>query len=160
MARRLGLQPHVLPGGSEEVRRNKAAFQFILDNNLFTEDGLISAFVKDKPIVFPTDAIEVKANWIPADSPGIDPSKYHTNIASDGKRYALVAMHIISKQIPNWTWATFEHQDMAGRCDYIGCRDSFGAIDSNVSARMCCNLENGDGGAPSGSGRKGFRQPD
>lgn len=133
MAQRMGLKPHVLPGGSEEVRRNKVAFQFIVDNNLYTQDGLVKAFVGGKPVVFPTDSIEVKANWIPANSPGIDPSKYHVNTASDGKRYVLVAMHIISKQIPNWTWATFEHEDNAGRCDYIGCRDSFGAIEPNVS---------------------------
>jgi hypothetical protein len=36
-------------------------------------------------------------------------------------------MHVISKQVPNWTWATFEHRFNPGRCDVIGCRDSFGA---------------------------------
>src|SRR5262249_15803080 len=49
-------------------------------------------------------------------------------------RWALVGMHVISKQIPNWTWATFEHKDNAGRCDYAGCRDAFGAQIPNVRA--------------------------
>ncbi|WP_461333237.1 hypothetical protein [Bradyrhizobium embrapense] len=42
-------------------------------------------------------------------------------------QYALVSMHVISKQVPNWTWATFEHRFNPGRCDIIGCRDNFGA---------------------------------
>lgn len=133
MPQRLGLQPHVLPGGSEEVRRNKAAFQFIVDHGLNTADGLVKAFASGAPIVFPNDAVEVKANWIPADSPGIDRSKYHINTASDGKQYTLVAMHLISKEIPNWTWATFEQQDNAGRCDFIGCHDTYGAAVPNVA---------------------------
>jgi hypothetical protein len=45
---------------------------------------------------------------------------YHVNSAG-GKQYALVSMHVISKMVPNWTWATFEHKDNPGRCDVIGC---------------------------------------
>ena len=36
-------------------------------------------------------------------------------------------MHVSSRQNPNWVWGTFEHQMNPGRCDYIGCFDSFGA---------------------------------
>lgn len=36
-------------------------------------------------------------------------------------------MHVISKLVPNWTWATFEHKNNLGRCDIIGCKDGFGA---------------------------------
>jgi hypothetical protein len=42
-------------------------------------------------------------------------------------------MHIISKLVPNWTWATFEHKDNLGRCDFIGCHDNFGAVVKNVA---------------------------
>jgi hypothetical protein len=35
-------------------------------------------------------------------------------------------MHISSKDTPNWAWATFEHVDNPGRCDYAGCNDSHG----------------------------------
>jgi hypothetical protein len=125
-----GLQPRVVPGGtedqpSEEVRRNQSTFDFIVCNKLNTRAGLRAAFAAGVPISFPIDSIEVKANWKPAANRS--PSEFHINTASDGKRYALVAMHIISKQVPNWTWATFEQKDNLGRCDYIGCRDSFGA---------------------------------
>src|SRR5262249_10524115 len=129
----------------EETRRNKAAFDFIVNNNLQKVSGLQKFFASHlaghKPLTFPADAIEVKANWFPVQRPS-DPSKsgipgytgspadagkvYHVNTASDGKQYALVALHVISKIVPNWTWATFEHQNNPGRCEYIGCRDSFG----------------------------------
>jgi len=38
----------------------------------------------------------------------------------------LMSFHIFSKDIPLWVWATFEHKDNPGRCDYTGCNDSFG----------------------------------
>jgi hypothetical protein len=123
----LAQRPRVLPAGSEEVRRNKDAFDFIVSNKLYTQSGLKAAFASGKPISFPERAIEVKANWVPV-SEVSDASLYHTNTASDGKTYALVSMHIISKLVPNWTWATFEHRLNKGRCDYMGCRDSFGAV--------------------------------
>src|ERR1700716_2104859 len=69
-----GLTPFVLPFSStqcqpgqlcvgEEVRRNKPTFDFIKDNKLYTRDGL-RAYTK--AITFPSDSIEVKANWVPA----------------------------------------------------------------------------------------------
>jgi len=48
---------------------------------------------------------------------------------------ALVALHIITKQVPNWTWATFEHWKNPGRCDDTGCRDAFGAAEPVVAAQ-------------------------
>jgi hypothetical protein len=123
----LAQRPRVLPGGSEEVRRNKDAFDFIVSNKLYTQSGLKAAFASGKAISFPENAVEVKANWAPVNEVS-DASLYHTNKATDGKTYALVSMHIISKLVPNWTWATFEHRLNKGRCDYMGCRDKFGAV--------------------------------
>lgn len=129
--RRPGLQPHVLPGGSEEVRRNKVAFDFIVKNKLHLRSGLKAAFAAGTPISFPIESIEVKANWIPV-TPNMDTSTFHVNTAN-GQQFALVSMHIISKEIPNWTWATFEHKDNLGRCDIIGCHDKFGAVVKDVN---------------------------
>jgi hypothetical protein len=119
----------------EETRRNKSAFDFIVQNNLYKVSGLQAAF--GKVLTFPTDALEVKANWVPVgqipdftnNQVTVDqvPQLYHVNTAIDGQQYALVAMHVITKLVPNWTWATFEHRLNPGRCDIIGCRDSFGA---------------------------------
>jgi hypothetical protein len=125
----------------EETRRNRASFDFIVNNNLFKRSGLKAAFGKD--IAFPVDAIEVKANWVPVEFiPDFTknqvtlaqvPQLYHVNTDRQGNRYALVAMHVITKQVPNWTWATFEHRFNPARCDITGCRDSFGAQTSVVS---------------------------
>lgn len=125
-----GLQPHVLRDGSQETRRNKATFDFIFCNKLNTRAGLRAAFAAGQTISFPIESIEVKADWIPAGN--LSPSDFHINTASDGKRYALVSLHIISKQVPNWTWATFEHRSNAGRCDFMGCHDRFGAVVQDV----------------------------
>jgi hypothetical protein len=131
-----GLQPHVVPVApgeevSEETRRNRATFDFILCNKLYTKAGLRVAFAAGQPISFPLESMEVKANWVPVGNRS--PAEYHVNTASDNKRYALVSMHVISKQVPNWTWATFEHKDNPGRCDIIGCHDRFGAVVQDVA---------------------------
>jgi len=119
----------------EETRRNRPSFDFIVNNNLFKRSGLKAAFGRD--LTFPVDAIEVKANWLPVEfipdftknqvTVAQVPQLYHVNSDRQGKRYALVAMHVITKQVPNWTWATFEHRFNPARCDITGCRDSFGA---------------------------------
>lgn len=111
----------------EEVRRNEPAFRFIVDHLLYTQAGLAKAFAAGQPIDFPVDAVEVKADWVLAEGSGRDEKLYYANVAADHKKYLLVSLHIISKQVPNWTWATFEHQDNPGRCDFLGCRDAFGA---------------------------------
>jgi hypothetical protein len=136
--------PFVVPGGAatEETRRNRPDFDFIVQNNLYKVSGLKAAFAAGIPISFPIDSIEIKANWVDVDQLNAfngfsgslaDAQKiYHVN-AAGGKQYALVSMHVISKLVPNWTWATFEHKDNPGRCDVFGCRDIFGAQQAFVA---------------------------
>src|SRR5262249_18831288 len=112
------------------------------DNNLYKVSGLRAAF--GKTLSFPVDSIEVKANWVQVSNiPAFTnnrvtvaqvPQLYHVNRGNDGNDYALVAMHVISKLVPNWTWATFEHQFNPKRCDIIGCRDAFGAQQAVVQS--------------------------
>jgi hypothetical protein len=135
-------QPGQTPCIGEEVRRNRAAFDYIVQNGLYTQTGLAAAF--GKPLGFPVGAVEVKADWIPVAElqswngtpPDQADSLYHVNTVkqSDGKSvaYALVALHLISKQVPNWTWATFEHWKNPSRCDAIGCHDGYGAVVATV----------------------------
>jgi hypothetical protein len=147
-----GLLPAIPPNPArtlEETRRNEVAFKFIKDNGLFKVSGLKAAF--GKTLSFPVDAIEVKANWLPMEQvPDFTggkvaladvPKVFHVNTSTmDGKRYALLSMHIISKFVPNWTWATFEHKFNPARCDIIGCKDAFGAVQSPVPANKNPNL--------------------
>lgn len=131
----LELAPGIGQGVTEETRRNKPAFDFIVTNKLFSKSGLAAAY--GKTIDFPTESLEVKANWLAvADVPAFtlnrvavaDVGKYFY-ISSDtaGNKYALLSMHVISKQVPNWTWATFENQFNPARCDILSCKDKFGA---------------------------------
>jgi hypothetical protein len=141
------IPPDPVAQGGEETRRNRAAFDFIVNNNLYKISGLKAAF--GKPLVFPIDAVEVKANWIAVQNiPSFTrnqvtvaqaPQFFHVNTDANGRQWALVSMHVISKQVPNWTWATFENRFNPGRCDIIGCHDAFGAQTAVVAPHAARN---------------------
>ncbi|HEY2235497.1 MAG TPA: hypothetical protein VGK01_18650 [Candidatus Angelobacter sp.] len=144
-----GLVPQIPPNPAigEEARRNKATFDFIVANNLYKISGLKAAF--GKTLSFPVDSIEVKANWMPIEAvPAFTlnrvkladvPKMFHVNTGSDQKKYAMISMHIISKLVPNWTWATFESTLNPGRCDILGCIDNFGAVPAVVPPKSKLN---------------------
>ena len=93
-------------------------------------------------IIFPIQSVMVKVNWIAAkDAPkvGIDPNdRQHPYIVMDlvpqdskgaaPEPFLMLSFHISSKDLPNWYWATFEHVGNQGRCDWLGCNDSFGYV--------------------------------
>ncbi len=122
---------------AEEVKRNRPQFDYIVSNNLNTQTGLAAAYAKALKVTMPTESISVKGDWIPVQTllqwiptlGSIDNihKLYYTN-TSDSVEYALVSLHVSSRQNPNWVWGTFEHQMNPGRCDSMGCFDSFGAV--------------------------------
>ena len=129
-ARRRGRAPEAgfVPrraGVGEEVRMNKATFEHIVDNNLWYVEGQEAAFAKGAKIDFPVESKEVKAVWEPI-TEAQKPRFYWQLNTADGKTYGLVALHIITKDLPNWTWATFEQVDNPDRCKQGECRDAFG----------------------------------
>lgn len=104
-------------------------------------------------IVFPVKSVMVKVNWLTIDQAplyGIDPNDPDNPfitmdlvpMADDNKppaagsvtkqRFILLSLHISSKDLPNWFWATFEHVANQGRCDFLGCNDSFGHINTET----------------------------
>lgn len=121
---------------AEETKRNRPMFDYIVDNKLNTQAGLAAAYAKSLDVQMPTSAIAVKADWIPLPTllewvpqlGSLDNIRklYYTDV-SDGVEYAVVSLHVSSRQNPNWVWGTFEHQNNPGRCDDIGCFDTFGA---------------------------------
>lgn len=130
---------NVVPGATvcEEVRINPSARAFITSNGYQVRAGQIKAAVAGKNIQFPTAAVEVKVDWIPATDfktpftctnppPGV-----HVELI-DGVCYAMAGMHISSKLLPDWIWATFEPQSMLtnpNRCITFGpCNDPFGSV--------------------------------
>jgi hypothetical protein len=130
-----GQPQFVLDTGGEEVHRNRATFDYIVNNGLWYQQGIAAFVAKGAPANFPADSIEVKGNWIPINES--QKSKYHWNYDMSGKLWGLVAMHISSKALPNWFWSTFEWVDNPGRCDYIGCQDCFGYTPSYVPSNDC-----------------------
>jgi hypothetical protein len=89
-------------------------------------------------IAFPTPSVEIKADWLPAGSVGnafnctTPPDGLYVENVS-GECYALVGIHISSKLLPNWLWATFEPQNTMtnpNRCNpdlYNSCNDPWGS---------------------------------
>jgi len=109
---------------------NKATFDFIVANNLWYLQGQEAAFQNNTKIDFPVESKEIKAIWQPISE--ADKQRFHwANNPLDGnKPYGLVALHVISKDLPNWTWATFEQVDNPERCLAKPCHDSFGVTPS------------------------------
>jgi hypothetical protein len=121
---------------AEEVKRNQPLYNYIVDNHLNTQAGLAAAYAKSFQVVMPTDAIAVKGDWVPVQTlvqwiPSLgdvaNVRKQYYTIISAKVEYGLVALHVSSRQNTNWVWGTFEHQLNPGRCDSIGCFDTFGA---------------------------------
>jgi hypothetical protein len=102
-----------------EVRMNRPAFDYVLERELYNVEGQIAAVQRD-PIKFPMESMEVKASWMVV-NPALDASRYHTAkalIVEAGQAprevtVALTGLHLTSRALPQWTWATFEHVDNA-----------------------------------------------
>jgi hypothetical protein len=119
----------------EQTKRNRPQFDYIVGNHLNTQAGLAAAFAKSFKVEMPPESIAVKGDWVPVQTllqwipqlsnVGAIEKLYYTNTVASVE-YALVALHVSSRQNPNWVWGTFEHQMNPGRCDSIGCFDSFG----------------------------------
>jgi hypothetical protein len=112
-------------GGFGETRLNRATYEFVRQQCLFSIEGqqrYAKAVVDGKkpPIQFPADAIEVKAAWLDFADPQGDGSvppvslekqgTYYT-AQFQGKKFGLTALHILTKDLTSWFWATFRHQD-------------------------------------------------
>jgi hypothetical protein len=121
---------------AEETRRNRPQFDYIVNHGLHTQAGLAAALARAFRVAMPAAAATVKGDWVAVQtllewapqlgSAGNVRKLYHTT-TSASVEYALVALHVNSPQHPYWVWGTFEHHLNPGRCDGIGCFDSFGA---------------------------------
>lgn len=101
----------------EEVRLNRATYEFVRSTKLYdlTEQERLAASGL-LAVDFPLDAKEVKAHWVEIES--VDKPRYHwstVNLQGTEKIYGLVALHIITRDMPRWFWSTFEHVDNESR---------------------------------------------
>jgi hypothetical protein len=138
---------------AEETKRNQPLYDYIVGNSLNTKAGLAAAYAKSFKVVMPTTAISVKGDWIPVTTllqwiPSLGNldtiHRLYYTATVDSVEYALASLHVSSRQNPNWVWGTFEHQKSPGRCDDIGCFDTFGAtIPAVLPNRKAINTQYG-----------------
>jgi hypothetical protein len=111
--------PVLAQAEGDEVRMNRATYEFVRDKSLYSVEGLEAQFKAEvggqPPLSFPVASQEIKAQWrkiTDADKP-----RYHWRSLSDPSGtiiYGLVALHIISKDLPQWFWSDFVHKDFDG----------------------------------------------
>ncbi|APG86813.1 hypothetical protein SAMCCGM7_pB0097 (plasmid) [Sinorhizobium americanum CCGM7] len=97
---------------------NKATFDFIRDNGLFSIEGQEKFMQAKMPagekMSFPIDSIEVKASWrrftAEEEKPGIV-DRYYTHRDDSGVLWGLATLHILTKEVPSWFWTSFRQVD-------------------------------------------------
>ena len=135
--------PQFGPNGSicEEVHINPDTASFITKqgNRFQLRGGQAAAATNGVDIQLPTTSIEVKVDWIPSTA---FKAQYQFTCSKppigvyveeiNNVCYALAGMHIESKLLKNWLWATFEPQNSItnpSRCKVYtnNCRDVWGS---------------------------------
>jgi hypothetical protein len=112
-----------------EIHMNRSVYDYIRAARLYCLDDQMERYRQGRPVAFPSTAQQVKAKWRPITEQ--ERSRYHTVevVLPDGRRklYGLIALHIATKDLPTWFWATFEHVDnaAAGEGWKLPSRDTF-----------------------------------
>jgi hypothetical protein len=115
----------------QEVRMNRATFEFITSHQMYNIDGLealqlASVQAKNRQLIqFKTGAKEIKAQWekIADDQKPRYLWREITNPDGTKQAYGLVSLHVITKDLPNWFWADFGHVDCESQlnaCNFPG----------------------------------------
>ncbi len=129
----------------EEARLNPDSQAYVVTKKLRTKQGQINFVSAGNTFQFPPPAVEIKADWIQLASCGNPPQGVHVENVS-GTCYALGGIHLISKLIDKWIWATFEPQNAVTnpqRCVVLGCRDPWGskpAVSSGAKTQLTTAL--------------------
>ncbi len=131
-----------------EIRMNRAAFDYLRAHELYNVEGQLRAVADGSGVHFPAASTEIKAKWRPIRAD--EGARYRTvdvRLADGTTRlYVLAALHIVSKELPLWFWATFEHVDNASLPDgdgwQLASRDRFAC---RGEARDCNRAPRGIG---------------
>jgi hypothetical protein len=109
--------------GGLEVRMNRVLYEYIRDNCLYSIEGLEDRFRQGQEINFPLAAQEIKARWVPIKE--ADKPRYHWRVTArangDRRLWGLTALHIITRDLPNWFWCDFEHVDFEKNAEQYSC---------------------------------------
>jgi len=125
------------PDTTQQVYLNRAQFDYVVSNDLWYVEGQIAAFRAQKTIELPTDATTVKVLWRPITE--AEKPKYYWTV-SEGKLYGLASFLFMSKVIPTWTWASFEHIDNPCFARYEAPEDNFGVTAAGKPSRALLQL--------------------
>ena len=136
---RLRFDPQSATGQRNENHMNRAAYEFIRSQELYNVEGQEAVFAEalkrrdaardafdnsdpqvvpgesvlnPKLIDFPLAAKEIKAQWREIQESEKPRYRWEELTTPQGKKiYGLTAIHITTKDLPNWFWTTFEHVD-------------------------------------------------
>lgn len=116
----------------EEIRINKPMYDYIVENQLYNRE-VVYQMASSTGISFPKESIVMKVQWKKITKNEMKDYYWRELKQKDTTTnefivdtVGLAGFHIVSHALPNWVWTTFEHIKNPGRCDYIGCEDSYG----------------------------------
>jgi hypothetical protein len=122
----------------EEARLNGSAQDYITGTAMWNRNGQKQIAASQGVIQFPSPSIEIKADWIELSTIGFDCTNLPASLTQsvhvetiNGNCFAVAGIHLISKLVNQWIWATFEPQNLTTnpfRCQVLGCSDSFGSV--------------------------------
>ncbi len=142
------------PDGSSnmEIRFNSSLCKSVESQGLWQSAGAVYAAHKRQDTTLEDGSIAIKAYWdTPQPNTPCDPT-YHCYVQDPATRTTirLTALHMALKlkSTPNWFWATWEHESLIAKQEYLNggecCRDDFG-----FAKPMCCtSIWGGNAGTP------------
>jgi hypothetical protein len=157
----LFIAPGVVFPREFEVRMNKSTFETIRLHGLYSVEGLESIF-RDaqrsgnfEAIKFDPASKGVKAKWVKITE--ADKPRYHWRTIqlrdaagnATSEIWGLAGLHILTKDLPNWFWADFEHVDWESK-QPNGAPDPRKSVDSTTR-------DNPARGTTATAGRDGIR---
>lgn len=116
-------QPEV--AGEDETRMNRNVYETVRSKELYSIEGILRRYAEaiQSPgpmlVTFDQNAKEVKARWVRIADDAATKARYHWRTIdmpkADGTTekqvWGLVALHVITRDLPNWFWADFSHVD-------------------------------------------------
>jgi hypothetical protein len=112
-------------GSGDIAAVQKFQVKFPIDSVMFKADFISMQVMLDRQLIVQGPDLNIPPNnqnypYITVYLPGTGEKDQNPGY------YYLVAMTNSSKALPVWHWYAMEHVANKGRCDYIGCNDSFG----------------------------------
>lgn len=102
-----------------EVRFNRAAYEYLRANQLYDFDHLKELAKTGKVPEFPAGAQVVKAVWVKIREE--DKPRFHwrsvKTFKGETELWGLTGFHLISKDLPHWFWCDFEHEDFEKKAE-------------------------------------------